>query len=49
MQSTVDVTPTPRILRTLGDIPFEALKQLGLPVSEYHSYEIDKHAIASKI
>jgi DNA (cytosine-5)-methyltransferase 3A len=24
----------------------EALKQLGLPVSEYHSYEIDKHAIA---
>src|SRR3990170_3595911 len=24
MQTTVDVTPTPRILRTLGDIPFDA-------------------------
>lgn len=23
MTSTIDITPTPRILRTLGDIPFE--------------------------
>lgn len=29
MTNTVDITPTPRILRTLGDIPFEVWQCLA--------------------
>ena len=29
MTKTIDITPTPRILRTLGDIPFEVWQCLA--------------------